>query len=193
MKTTRSRYAIATIVAVLLCPAAAFAAEGAEGSGSWFALIFYIINFGLFVWLVRRFGGPQIVDFFKNRARTIRETARRAQTALAEAQILMKRAADLTAGLEAEKARLKSELAEETKYQIKRVNELADEAAARIRRDGAISVVAAREAGQRSLREALAGAAARLANEMVRKDFRPADQTRLLDGFVVRLGEEARR
>jgi F-type H+-transporting ATPase subunit b len=193
MRTRRSRYAIATIVAVLLCPAAGFAADSAEAPGSWPALIFYVINFGLFVWIVRRFGGPQIVEFFKTRARTIRDNAGRAQTALGEAQALMKRATELTAGLEDEKARLASELAEETAYQIKRLEELAREAATRIKRDGAISVVAAREAGQRRLREALAAAAARLALEIVRRDFQPADQARLLDGFVSRLGEEARR
>jgi len=190
---TQSRYTIATIVAALLCPAAAFAAEGAETPGTWPALIFYVINFGLFVWIVKRYGGPQISEFFKTRAKTIRENASRAQTAFADARALAKRAAELTAGLEAEKTRLASELAEETSNQIRRLGELAKEAAARIARDGATSVIAAREAVQRRLRETLAAAAARLALELVRRDFHPADQARLLEGFVGRLGEEARR
>jgi len=190
---TRSLYTIVAVVTVLLCPIGAFAAEGPEASGSWTALIFYIINFGLFLWLIRRFGGTQIAAFFSSRAKSIRETASRSATALKDAQALARRAADLTAGLAAEKSRLASDLATETAFQIKRLDELARETAERIKRDSAISVSAAREAGQRRLREALANAAARLALELVKRDFQSADQMRLLDRFVVRLGEEARR
>ena len=81
-----SRFTIATIVTVLLCPALALAAEGAEEPGTWHALVFYIINFALFVWIVKRFGGPQISAFFQNRARNIRANLGRAGEALQEAQ-----------------------------------------------------------------------------------------------------------
>jgi F0F1-type ATP synthase membrane subunit b/b' len=181
------------VVAALLCPACGFAAEGTEAAGSWSALIFYLINFGLFVWVVKRFGGAQISEFFKNRAQAIRGNADRAESALKDAEALAKRAAELNAGLATEKARLESELAEETAFQIKRLKELARESSNRISRDGSLSVMAAREAGQRRLRESLASAASRLALELVQSECRPADQARLLDGFVGKLGEEARR
>jgi F-type H+-transporting ATPase subunit b len=189
----RSFYTIAAVVTVLLCPLGACAAEGPEATGSWTALIFYVINFALFLWVIRRFGGQQITAFFQGRAKSIRETASRSETALEDAQALARRAGDLTAGLEAEKNRLAADLATETAFQIKRLDELAQETAERIKRDSAISVSAARDAGQRRLREALARAAARLALELVKRDFQPADQTRLLDRFVAKLGEEARR
>ncbi|MGH7837778.1 MAG: hypothetical protein ACREQC_08140 [Candidatus Binataceae bacterium] len=189
----RSLRTIATVVAVLLCPICAFAAEGPEAAGSWTALIFYAINFGLFLWLIRRFGGPQIAGFFTARAKTIREHASRAETALSDAQTLAQRAAELTTGLTAEKTRLARELTAETAHQVKRLADLAREAAERIRRDGVVSVAAAREAGQRRLREALAAGAARLALELIKGDFQPADQARLLGSFIGKLGEEARR
>ena len=188
----RSRFTIATIVTVLLCPALALAAEGAEEPGTWTALIFYIVNFALFVWIVKRFGGPQISAFFQNRARNIRANLGRAGEALQEAQRLARRAAELTAGLGAEKQRISEELAGETAYQVSQIGEMGRESVARIKRDATLSVAAAREAGQRRLRESLAAAAGGLARELVRRDFQPADQARLLASFVGKLNEEAR-
>jgi F-type H+-transporting ATPase subunit b len=187
-----SRFTIATIVTVLLCPALALAAEGGEEPGTWRALVFYIINFALFVWIVKRFGGPHISAFFQNRARNIRANLGRADAALKAARELARHAAELTAGLAAEKNRIDAELAEETAYQVKSLGAMGRESVARIKRDAALSVAAAREAGQRRLRESLAAAAGGFAKELVRRDFQAADQTRLLANFVGRLNEEAR-
>jgi F-type H+-transporting ATPase subunit b len=189
----RSLHTIGAVVAALLCPLGACAAEGPQPHGSFTALIFYAINFVLFIWVVRRYGGPPISDFFKSRAKSIREVAGRAETARTEARQLASRAGALAAGLAAEKQRLAADLAAETAFQVKQLDALAQETAERIKRDGAISVAAAREAGQRRLRETLAAGASRVALELVRRDFQPSDQQRLLDGFVARLGEETHR
>jgi F0F1-type ATP synthase membrane subunit b/b' len=188
----RSRSTIATIVTVLLCPALAFAAEGAEAPGTWTALIFYIINFGLFIWIVKRFGGPQISSFFKDRARNIRANMGRASQALHDAQELSKRAAQLTDGLAAEKQKMSADLAGETAFQMTQIDQQARESVDRIKRDATLSVDALRDAGQRRLRESLAAAAVQVARELVRRDFQPGDQTRLLQNFSSRLDEEAR-
>jgi F-type H+-transporting ATPase subunit b len=189
---TRFRFAIFSIVTALLCPALAFAAESHPAEGTWSALVFYVVNFLLFLWIVRRFGGSQIKDFFQNRAKTIRETAGRAEQALKDAQDLAARTTAKLQTLAAEKTRIAAEMAEETSYQVKRIEELTRETVVRIGRDAAISVAAARDAGQRRLRESLAVAAGRIARDLVQKNFEPADQTRLLERFVSRLGEEAR-
>jgi F0F1-type ATP synthase membrane subunit b/b' len=49
-----------------------------------------------------------------------------------------------------------------------------------------------REGAQRQLRQTLAEAAGRIARELVRQTFETADQRRLLNGFIERIGEEAR-
>ncbi|HZP46562.1 MAG TPA: ATP synthase F0 subunit B [Candidatus Binataceae bacterium] len=172
---------------------AAHAAEGAEAQGSWFALIFYIINFGLFVWILRRYGAGPIRDFLRKRAGTIRDNLERAQTALAEARRLEARARELAAGLAREKTQLAADLAEETAHQLQRLDEMAREAIARIRRDNESSIAALREAGRRRARLALAAATETLARDLVRADFTADDQARLLTGFVGRLGQEAGR
>ncbi len=189
---TRYRFAILPIVTALLCPAVVHAAEGAPEEGTWFALIFYTINFLLFIGILKRFGVPQLSAFFKNRAKAIRETATKAEQAFKDAQSLAAAASDQLKTLEAEKTRIATEMADETSYQVKQIAELTRETIARIERDTAVSVAAAREGGQRRLRESLASAAGSLAREMVQRNFQAADQSRLLDSFVTKLGEEAR-
>src|SRR5579864_5478818 len=103
---TRYRFAIVSIVTALLCPALVFAAEGPSEEGNWSALVFYAINFLLFVWIVKRVGGPRIADFFKTRARSIRENLSRADRAFKDAQGLAQNAADRLKSLEAEKSRI---------------------------------------------------------------------------------------
>ena len=97
------------------------------------------------------------------------------------------------AKLEAEKSQISSDLADETVYQIGRIYDLAQESAARIKRDAETSAVAMAENANRRVREALAHAAGRLAGDLVKRNFQPADQTRLVQGFVEKLGAEAGR
>ncbi len=189
---TRYRFAIVSIVTALLCPALVFAADSPPDEGTWSALIFYAINFSLFIWIVKRVGGPQISEFFKTRATGIRENMSRADQAFKDAQGLAQRATDRLKSLEAEKTRIAAELTAETSFQVKQVDGLARETVARLARDASLSVAAAREAGERRLRESLAAAAGRIARDLVQRDFQPADQARLLELFVGKLGEESR-
>ena len=58
--------------AVLLLPTAGWCAEGggeaAAGGGSWLSLLFYVINFAVFVWILVHYAGPQARRFFSDRA-----------------------------------------------------------------------------------------------------------------------------
>jgi F0F1-type ATP synthase membrane subunit b/b' len=188
----KSRIAIATLIAGL-CPSMAFAAEGVEEPGSWFALIFYAINFLFFIWVIKRFGGPQISAFFRDRAKNIRETLTRADSAFKQAQELANRAAEKIAKVEAEKSQIASDLSDETVYQIGRIYDIAQETVARIKRDTAMTGTALREAAQRRMRASMTRSAGELARVIIEKNFGPADQTHLLEGFSKKLQDEARR
>lgn len=188
----KSRIAI-LLTAAALWPSLAYAAENAEPQASWFSLIFYAINFVLFVWLVKHYGGARISGFFRDRAKTIRETIGRAEKAFQEAQELANVAAERIAKLEAEKTAIASDLADETVYQVGRIYDIAREAVARIKHDSELTASAVRENAQRRLRETMAAAAGRIAYQTLARNFRPEDQRRLLDGFIDKLGEEARR
>lgn len=189
----KPRIAIAAaLLGAALTPTLAIAAEsGGEESGSWGALVFYVINFLLFAAILWKYALPAARNFFRDRAFGIRETIAKADAAFRDAQELANRAAERMARLEAEKAQIASDLADETVFQIGRIYDAAQEAAARIRRDAELSAAAMSENAQRRVREALARSAGSLARELVTKSLEPGDQVRLLSGFVARLREEA--
>jgi F-type H+-transporting ATPase subunit b len=191
----KSRIAIAAALLVAaLTPTLAIAAEGGgEERGSWGALLFYVINFLLFAAILWKYALPAARNFFRDRALGIRDTWSKAEAALRGAQELANRAAEQMARLEAEKNQIASDLADETVFQIGRIYDLAQEAAARIKRDAELGAAAMGENAQRRVREALAHAAGSLARELVANNFQLGDQTRLLQGFVEKLGEEAGR
>ena len=184
------------IAAALLAPVSAWCAEagGAEAEGgSWLSLLFYIINFALFIWILMRYAAPMARKFFADRAGGIRETFTRAETTLKQAQDLANRAAERMSRLGAEKQQLRADLDAETGYIANRIRELAREAADRIVRDTRLTGAAITEAAQRQVRAQLAEATGRLARDLVAQNFSDDDQTRLLRGFEERLAQEARR
>ncbi len=192
------RGAIGLAAAAVMLPMAAWCAEGgaeAANGGSWATLGLYVINFALFIliirWLDRRFGGA-IHNFFAGRARTIKETFARAESTLKQAQDLVNRARERMARLEADKAQLRADIDGETTYMIDRMRRMAREAAERTIRDAKVTGDAMAEAARRRLRERLAEATGRMARELIGRSFTSDDQTRLLQGFQTRLSEEAR-
>jgi F0F1-type ATP synthase membrane subunit b/b' len=181
-----------------MLPAAAWCAEGGAEAvgGSWGALGLYVVNFVLFIllirWVDRRFGGATR-GFFVGRARAIKETFARAEAALKDAEALASRARERMARLEADMAQLRADLDGETSYVVDRIRQMARETAERTVRDSRLTAEAAIDAARRRLRETLAEATGRVAREMLARNFTPDDQRRLLQSFQARLSEEARR
>src|SRR5262249_47923933 len=110
----RSRIRLVVAAALLFWPASVFAAESEQAGGSWFSLIFYAINFLLFIWIVRRYAWAGIIQFFRDRSRNIRDIRGRAEKAYQDAQELGRRAAQQLELLEADKRRMMAELDAET-------------------------------------------------------------------------------
>jgi|SRR6516225_808133 len=183
---------ISASAAMALWPGWVWAAEGGEqAEGSWFALIFYIINFLLFLWIVRRYGWPRITQFFRDRSHTIRDIRDRAEQAYRQAQELATQAAQQLRRLEAAKTKMKSELDGETTHQIGQIKIATQDVAVRIRRDTEVTALALRDGSQRRLRETMAEMAGKIAREFVRRNLQESDQERLLRDFVEQIGEEA--
>jgi F0F1-type ATP synthase membrane subunit b/b' len=184
----------AAIIAAAVFPQVAIAAEAAaEEGGSWSVFAFFAINFILFAAVLIYFAGPPARKFFADRAATIRGGLSRAESAFKDAQDLANKAAAKLAALDAELKQLADEMAKETEFQVARVEEIAKTAQARIRRDTELTTVALSEAAQRRVRERLSDSAATLARELIVRNFERADQGRLIDGFMDKLGEGATR
>jgi F0F1-type ATP synthase membrane subunit b/b' len=184
----------AAILAAAFFPRAALAAEGAgDEHGSWLLLMFFAINFALFVYVLIHFAGPALKKFFADRAVTIRTALSRAQSALAEAEDLANKAAARMAALAAELKKVADELEQETAYQVGKVADLAKSTAARIHRDTEMSSSALSEAAKRRVRAQLAESAATIASNLISRDFQRNDQGRLIDGFMDKLGSGDRQ
>jgi len=184
--------------AVLLLPAAGRCAESgggeaAAGGGSWLSLLFYVINFAVFVWILVHYAGPPARKFFADRAGGIKETFARAEATLKQAQDLANRAAERMSRLEAEKKQLRADLDAETAYIANRIREMARETAQRIVRDTKLTGAAITEAAQRHVRAMLAEMTGKVARELMVKSFTDDDQARLLRGFEEKLAQEAHR
>jgi F-type H+-transporting ATPase subunit b len=192
MKRAIAALFLTLFVAAALLSAPAIAAEESPGGGSWLKLLLFAINFAIFVYLVARFGGPMVRKLFSDRSTEIRGTLSRASTAFQEAQDLANRTAARLAGLEAEKAQLLSDLDQETAYQVRTIGAAAHSAAARIRSDAELTAAAIADSAVRRVRNRLAASATRIARELISRDFRDADQKRLLEGFLDKLRQEAR-
>ncbi len=185
--------AIASMVATAaaMLPAVAYAAEGGEDHGSWMLFAFFAINFVLFVYVILRFAGPAIGNFFRSRATEIRGALSRAEKAFAEAQDLANQAAQRAAGLEQEVAALIRDIDEETQLRVQRIAQLAETTVERLRRDAEVTGAAITEAAQRRIRAELATVSARLARDLIQRSFDASDQNRLLESFMGRLEGEA--
>ena len=184
----------AAILAAAFFPRAALAAEGAGAEhGSWLLLLFFTINFVLFVWVLAHYAGAPIRKFLADRGVTIRSALSRASGALAEAEDLANKAAARMAALAADLKKVADELEQETAFQVGKVAELAKSTAERIHRDTEMSSSALSEAAKRRVRAQLAESAATLASGLIGRDFQPSDQGRLIDGFMDKLGNGDRR
>ena len=184
----------AAIFGAALSPRIALAAaEAPEERGSWMLLVFFTINFLLFVFVIGYFAVPLARKFFADRATTIRTSLSRAERAFAEAQDLANKAAARMAALEAELKKTAAEIEEETAFQVTRVAELAKSTAERIRHDAVLSTAALAEAAKRRVRARLAEAAPSLARDLIGREFQRDDQGRLIDGFMEQLAGGARR
>jgi len=147
----------AALIGAALFPGAALAAAAAdEQQGSWLMLLFFAINFILFVFVLGYFAGPVARKFFADRASTIRTGLSRAEHAFTEAQGLANMAAARMAALEPELKKTAADIEEETTFQLAKVAELAKSTAERIRNDAVLSTSALAEAAKRRVRSRLA-------------------------------------
>jgi F0F1-type ATP synthase membrane subunit b/b' len=186
---------IGTVASIVTVPSIVLAAESGapEHEGTWLGLMFFAINFALFVGILIYFAGPMARAFFRDRAVEIRSQIDRLNSALKEAQDYANRAASKMAGLQQELATLRTEIESETAFLVKRIRENAITTAERIRRDTELTGSAIADAAQRRVRERLAATAAKLARDLIAATIDVSDQARLVDGFMEKISREAAR
>ncbi len=190
----KARILTGALLATMLAPSLAFAAEqGGEPAGAWLKLVFYVINFAAFVFVIFYYAGPSTSDYFKERARLIRSDLERLEAGCKQAEEMAERARTRAASLEDELKKLAEEIARETAFQVAKLREAGRVGADRTRRDAELTARALAEDGRRRVRARLAISASAMARELIVRSFEPADQERLVEGFMERVRSEASR
>lgn len=179
-------------LSALLLPAIAFAAEGgghhqANPAEQWKIFTFSVVNFTIFVFLMRRFAGPPLKDFLSRRRREVREAIEAADKAKAEADQVKAEYEAKAAKLEETKAVLVAEVKAIAEGEHARVIAAANEAADRMRRDAELTAESDLARARRELRREAAKLATELAGQMIQDKLNDAERERLLRDFISRV------
>src|ERR1700730_4668785 len=137
MKRLSKTLLMGSLAIFVAAPSIVMAAESAapQERGTWLGLMFFAINFALFVGILTYFVAPMARAFFRDRAVEIRSQIDRLSSAFKEAQDYANRAASKMAGLQHELDTLRTEIESETAFLVKRIRGNPPSTAAPIGRD----------------------------------------------------------
>jgi len=181
-------------LSLLLSATSGFAAEqGGKSEGSESSLIFYAINFALFLFIVVKYAGPSVRGYFRSRAQSVRSTFESAEQALAKAQQQAASVNSLFARLESEKRRIIAQIRAESERQVAEIRERARKLANQIRHEGELSVKALAAEAEHKLKLFLVHSATEMARQLLQEHLTPADQHRLVESFIQQVQAENAR
>lgn len=152
-------------------------------------LLFPAINFALFAFLLLRFFGGPIREYFRERTERLRDALEAGRRAHQQAEALR---ADLDREMQALpeiQAKLKADLLATAEEARSSLVEQGRQAAARIRADASLVAEQEGAAAQRALRAEVTEEAARQATLLVREHLTGDDQTRFIREFVTAAGQ----
>ena len=143
-----------------------------------------LLNFGVLVFILVKFGGGGINKMLRSRHEQLKADLAAAAELRAAAEAKLARQEARLASLEHEIADMRRNLKAEAEAEKARLIAAAEERAARIKAETAFLIEQqVREADQRLRRES-ADAALKIAEEILRKSIGSADQQRLVETFV---------
>jgi F-type H+-transporting ATPase subunit b len=147
-------------------------------------LLYQFINFGLLVAILGFAGGKAINKTLAARHDQMKKDLDEASAARAEAQARLKEQEGRLANLESEVARLQAAIKDEAAKEEQRLLASAEEKARRIGDETQFLVDQQVKQAERNFREEVANAAARIAEEIVRRSVKPEDELRLNQSFI---------
>jgi F-type H+-transporting ATPase subunit b len=177
----------------LLLTAAVWAAGGGEHggeeqhgvtAGQLVGLLFFAINFGLFILLLRKFVMPFIKEYLQKRKETVVQALNEAKLAKEEAEQVRREYEEKLAGLEAEQEAMRTQALESAQREKERILAEASRMTERVRVEA--QQIAEREVEQarRTLREEVAEQAVEKATHLIRLRLNAADQNRFVKDLV---------
>lgn len=180
-------------VSPLLLTTVIWAAGGGEHGGEephgvtgeqLLGLLFFAINFGLFILLLRRFALPFVKESLQKRKETVVQALNEAKLAQEEAEKARREYEEKLAGLAAEQEALRTQALEAAQREKERILEEASRMAERARREAQQIADRELEQARRTLREEVAEQAVKIATDLIRSQLNPTDQSRLVTDLV---------
>jgi F-type H+-transporting ATPase subunit b len=148
------------------------------------SLLLQILNFGVLVFLLVKFGGPAVSKALTARHQQLKTELAAASEARAAAQARLERQEVRLAALEHEIAAIRAGIKQEAEVEKARLIEIAEERAGRIKAETVFLMEQQVKEAKAELQREAARAAVDLAEQMVRRSLNAGDQQRLVDTFV---------
>jgi F-type H+-transporting ATPase subunit b len=147
-------------------------------------LLYQFINFGLLVAILGFAGGKAINKTLAARHDQLKKDLDEASAARADAQARLKEQEGRLANLESEVARLQAAIKDEAAKEEQRLLASAEEKARRIQDETRFLVDQQVKEAEQNFRTEVANAAARIAEEIVRRSVKTEDELRLNQSFI---------
>jgi F-type H+-transporting ATPase subunit b len=179
-----SRLGLAFLFLFRAAPAIA-AEEHAPSVGE---LIFPLINFLIFLYLIKRFALPLVRDYFKGRHTAIADAVREANEARERAEALVRDYRNRLAKLDQEIQAIREALRADGEKEKAKLLAEAAEVRARINADAGFLADQEARLARQELRREIVGAARAAAEKLVEDNLTAADQERIVSDFLSEVG-----
>jgi F-type H+-transporting ATPase subunit b len=143
-----------------------------------------VVNFALLVWLIRKLGKQPLANFLTDRREKIERGIQEAAVVKAKAEAVFNEYTDRMKTLDAELAKLRSDIAKAAAKDRDQIVADAEEAAKRVKADMEELVARQGEQLEAEIRREVVQAAIDAAERAVREAATADDQRRLADAFV---------
>jgi F-type H+-transporting ATPase subunit b len=148
------------------------------------SLAFQLINFGVLLFILIKFGGPAIGKALAARHEQLKAELAAAAEARAAALARLEQQDQRLAALEREVVDIRGGIQQEAEAEKARLIALAEERSRRIREETSFALEQQVKEAELRLRHEAGLAAVQLAEQLVRKSLDARDQQRLVDAFV---------
>lgn len=171
-------------VGTCLVATPAFAADVLSAEPTVPQMIAIVLNFAIFIWLIVKFGGPAIQDYFKNRRASIADAIEESERLRAEAESKLEEYSARLEKFDKEREELLDEFRDIGQREKERLIAEGKEQAERIREDA--KAQAAREArnARGDMESQLLDRAVDMATEEIERRLNPLMHDRLIDRSI---------
>jgi F-type H+-transporting ATPase subunit b len=195
MKQPRMKYGVAALAAVsMLVTAATLYASGGEANGGgipaakWWDLLYRVLNFAALVILLVYFLRKPLANALGARRESIRAQLEELEAKKAEAERVYRECEAKLAGLDAEAKNILAEAVRQGEAEREKILADAERAAGDMKRQAEMAVTHELAVAKSKLKAEIAEQAALVAEELIKKNLRPADQQAMVASYLDRVG-----